>query len=85
MSAARSGCGIMPKTLRSLLQTPAIFFIEPLGFESSVISPFSLQYLKRIWSLVSNSAIVFASAKYRPSPYGFQINIFTNKFMICIV
>ena len=38
-SAARSGCGIMPSTLRPSLQIPAIFSREPLGFASRVISP----------------------------------------------
>lgn len=31
-SDALSGCGIMPRTLRFLLQMPAILAIEPLGF-----------------------------------------------------
>src|SRR5258707_5383214 len=42
-SQARSGWGIMPRTLRSRLQMPAIFEREPLGLAASVSSPFSSQ------------------------------------------
>jgi len=38
-SAERSGWGIMPRTLRPGLHTPAIFSNDPLGFVSGVISP----------------------------------------------
>ena len=38
-SAERSGCGIMPRTLRPGLQMPAMFSSEPLGLASGVISP----------------------------------------------
>ena len=34
-SQARSGCGIMPTTLRRSLQMPAMAFTEPFGFASS--------------------------------------------------
>src|SRR5271157_95012 len=36
---ARSGCGIMPRTLRPSLQIPAMFSSEPLGLASEVTSP----------------------------------------------
>jgi hypothetical protein len=39
-SAALSGCGIIPKTFLPALQTPAIFSMAPLGFDSGVIFPF---------------------------------------------
>ena len=42
-SQARSGWGIMPRTLRSWLQMPAMFERAPLGLASSVISPCSSQ------------------------------------------
>src|SRR5208282_5949033 len=42
-SAARSGWGIMPRTLRPGLQIPAIFSSDPLGFASVVISPCALE------------------------------------------
>src|SRR4029453_10576165 len=38
-SEARSGCGIKPKTFRSRLQIPAMFWIEPFGFASGTIWP----------------------------------------------
>src|SRR3954464_7814821 len=38
-SQARSGCGIMPTTLRRSLQMPAIACADPFGFESSATSP----------------------------------------------
>lgn len=38
-SAARSGCGIIPNTLRPGLQIPAIFSSEPLGLASAVTRP----------------------------------------------
>src|SRR5713226_4444812 len=38
-SLARSGCGIIPRTLRPGLQMPAMLSSEPLGFDSAVISP----------------------------------------------
>ena len=38
-SLARSGCGIIPRTLRPSLQMPAMFSSDPLGFASSVSSP----------------------------------------------
>ena len=34
-SHARSGCGIMPTTLRRSLQRPAIAFTDPFGFDAS--------------------------------------------------
>ena len=34
-STARSGCGIIPKTLPARLQIPAMLFKEPLGFSSA--------------------------------------------------
>jgi hypothetical protein len=40
-SAARSGCGIMPKTLRPSLVMPAIFSADPFGLDASVTWPFS--------------------------------------------
>src|SRR6266851_3250532 len=36
-SHARSGCGINPNTLRSRLQTPAMFSIDPFGFAFGTI------------------------------------------------
>src|SRR5215472_16080623 len=36
-SEARSGCGIKPKTFRSRLQIPAMFWTEPFGFASGTI------------------------------------------------
>src|SRR5437773_12105137 len=36
---ARSGWGIKPKTFRSRLQIPAMFWIEPFGFASGTIRP----------------------------------------------
>src|SRR5271157_1313101 len=36
---ARSGCGIMPRTLRPSLQIPAMFSSEPLGLAAEVTSP----------------------------------------------
>ena len=41
-SLARSGCGIMPSTLRPSLQMPAMFSSEPLGLASAVTSPFGV-------------------------------------------
>ena len=38
-SHARSGCGIMPTTLRVSLQTPAIAFTDPFGFAASSTAP----------------------------------------------
>jgi hypothetical protein len=38
-SEARSGCGIKPKTFRSRLQIPAMFWIEPFGFASGTTRP----------------------------------------------
>src|SRR5215207_8249009 len=40
-SQARSGCGIMPSTLRSREQMPAMDSREPLTFASSVSRPFA--------------------------------------------
>ena len=42
-SLARSGCGIMPSTLRPGLQIPAMLFSEPFGFAAAVISPSGLE------------------------------------------
>jgi hypothetical protein len=42
-SQARSGCGIMPKTLRPLLVMPAIFSLLPFTLASSVTIPVALQ------------------------------------------
>src|SRR5216117_4026434 len=39
-SQARSGCGIMPTTLRDRLQIPAIACTDPFGFHSSASCPF---------------------------------------------
>lgn len=41
--AARSGWGIMPKTLRFLLVMPAILFREPLGLAEATIFPSASQ------------------------------------------
>src|SRR5580658_1862832 len=38
-SAARSGCGIMPTTLRPGLQMPATLSSDPFGFAAALISP----------------------------------------------
>src|SRR6185503_19479096 len=38
-SAACSGCGIMPTTLRPALHTPAMLLSEPFGFTSGVVRP----------------------------------------------
>jgi hypothetical protein len=38
-SAERSGCGIIPTTLRPGLQMPAMLSREPLGLAAAVISP----------------------------------------------
>jgi len=38
-SHARSGCGIIPTTLRRSLQIPAIACSEPFGFDSSEMVP----------------------------------------------
>ena len=38
-SLARSGCGIMPSTLRPALQMPAMLSSDPLGLASGVMSP----------------------------------------------
>ena len=38
-SLARSGCGIIPSTLRPGLQIPAILSSDPLGFASELTSP----------------------------------------------
>src|SRR5438270_860270 len=40
-SQARSGCGIKPKTFRSRFEIPAMFSIEPFGFASGTMPPFS--------------------------------------------
>ncbi|HEY0592810.1 MAG TPA: hypothetical protein VGF40_13650, partial [Thermoanaerobaculia bacterium] len=37
VSQARSGWGIMPRTLRPRLTMPAMFAVEPLGFAAAVI------------------------------------------------
>ena len=42
----RSGCGIMPRTLRWLFTMPAILFSEPFGFASGVTCPFASAYRK---------------------------------------
>jgi hypothetical protein len=42
-SQARSGWGIIPRTLPALLTMPAILFRAPLGFASGVISPEGVQ------------------------------------------
>src|SRR2546425_4928140 len=42
-SDARSGCGIKPKTFPSRLQMPAMFSMEPLGFDSGVVAPVASQ------------------------------------------
>ena len=42
-SLARSGCGIIPSTLRPGLQIPAMFSSEPLGLAAAVISPEGLE------------------------------------------
>src|SRR5262249_34762761 len=39
-SHARSGCGIIPTTLRRSLQMAAIAFTDPLGFHASSSRPF---------------------------------------------
>src|SRR5260370_27278870 len=38
-SEQRSGCGIMPRTLRSRLQMPAMLRADPFGFDADVIRP----------------------------------------------
>ena len=47
-SLTLSGWGINPTTFPFLLVMPAIFNNDPFGFDSFVISPFSLQYEKII-------------------------------------
>src|SRR5438093_585112 len=47
-SQARSGCGMRPNTLPSLLIMPPMLFIEPFGFDSRVVRPSSSQYRKII-------------------------------------
>src|SRR5207245_11398292 len=42
-SLARSGCGIIPRTLRPGLQMPAMLSRDPLGLDSAVISPAASQ------------------------------------------
>ena len=73
MSAALSGCGIIPKTFLFLLHMPAIFKRDPFGFDFSNILPFSLQYLNKIWSLLVNSFNVFSFAWNLPSPWAIGI------------
>ena len=46
-SVQRSGCGIMPSTLRRALTMPAMLRAEPLGLASGVIVPSGSQYRKR--------------------------------------
>src|ERR1700749_1140132 len=62
-SAARSGCGIKPNTLRASLHIPAMFSIDPLGFDSAVILPSSSQYLNNTWSLSFMAFKTSTSAK----------------------
>jgi len=52
VSAALSGCGIMPKTLRSKLQIPAMLSRDPFGLNLSFTLPALSQYLKIIWSFL---------------------------------
>ena len=42
-SAQRSGCGIMPRTFRPLLQMPAMLRAEPFGFDWRVTRPSASQ------------------------------------------
>ena len=72
-SAALSGCGIIPKTFFLLLVIPAIFKIEPFGFEKSSTVLSSLEYWKRIWSLSWIDLRTSSAAKKRPSPWAIGI------------
>src|ERR1700761_2168780 len=63
LSEARSGCGIKPNTLRSILHIPAMLSNEPFGFASAVILPASSQYLNKTWSLSYSDLKTSASAK----------------------
>src|SRR5207302_11206427 len=62
-SAARSGWGIIPSTLRPALQMPAIFSSDPLGFDSGVISPCAFVYRKTMRLSRFSSASVASSQK----------------------
>jgi hypothetical protein len=42
-SEERSGCGIIPRTLRPALQIPAMLSSEPLGLASAVTVPSGVQ------------------------------------------
>src|SRR3954470_1068251 len=42
-SLERSGCGIIPRTLRPSLQMPAMLSSEPFGFAAAVTSPAAVE------------------------------------------
>ena len=77
-SQAFSGCGIIPKTLPSLLIIPAMLLIEPLGFEIIFVSPSSEQYLNITLFSSSSSFIVLSSAWKLPSPCEIGILIISS-------
>ena len=66
-SHARSGCGIMPRTLPAAFMIPAMLFTEPFGLNSEVTSPPGPASRNTTRPVCPSSSSVSPSAPRRPA------------------